>query len=238
MRTRRQWFRLGLSAGIPICLGYFAVSFALGIAARQADMTALQATLMSLTCVTSTGEYALITIIGAGGAFLEVAITEAIVNMRYLLMSTALTQKLAHKTTLLHRLALSFCMTDELFAISSAQEGTLCPWYTYGAAVISVFGWCLGTCLGVVVGNILPPRLVSAFGVALFGMFVAIVVPAAKKSRVLAGLVLVSMAVSWGVEVLPVISQLSSGFRIILLTVLISAAGAILFPVKEDAADA
>ena len=125
MKEKRRWFRLGLSAGIPICLGYFAVSFALGIAAREADMTALQATLMSFTCVTSTGEYAAITLIGSGAVYLEMAVTQAIVNMRYLLMSTALTQKLAPKTSFLHRLCLSYCMTDELFGISIAQEGKL-----------------------------------------------------------------------------------------------------------------
>lgn len=238
MKEKRRWFRLGLSAGIPICLGYFAVSFALGIAAREADMTALQATLMSLTCVTSTGEYAAITLIGSGAVYLEMAVTQAIVNMRYLLMSTALTQKLSPKTSFLHRLCLSYCMTDELFGISIAQAGKLCPWYTYGAAIVAVFGWCAGTFLGVIVGNILPARLVSALGVALFGMFIAIVVPPAKNNRVIAGLVLASMAVSWATTVIPVIRELSSGFRIILLTVVISAAGAVLFPVKEENTDA
>ena len=166
------------------------------------------------------------------------AVTQAIVNMRYLLMSTALTQKLAPKTSFLHRLCLSYCMTDELFGISIAQEGKLCPWYTYGAAIVAVFGWCAGTFLGVIVGNILPARLVSALGVALFGMFIAIVVPPAKNNRVIAGLVLASMAVSWATTVIPVIRELSSGFRIILLTVVISAAGAVLFPVKEENTDA
>jgi len=235
LKEKRRWFRLGLGAGIPICLGYFAVSFALGIAAREADMTALQATLMSLTCVTSTGEYAAITLIGGGAALLEMAVTQAIVNMRYLLMSTAMTQKLSSDTSFLHRLCLSCCMTDELFGISVAQEGRLCPWYTYGAAIVAVLGWCTGTCLGVIVGNILSARLVSALGVALFGMFVAIVVPPAKKNRVIAGLVLVSMLISWVSTVIPVVSDLSSGFRIILLTVVISAVGAILFPAQEDA---
>lgn len=234
LNSKGRLFRLGLSAGIPICLGYFAVSFALGIAAREADMTALQATLMSLTCVTSTGEYAAITLIGSGAALVEMAITQAIVNMRYLLMSTALTQRLAPKTSFLHRLCLSYCMTDELFGISIAQKGNLCPWYTYGATIVAVLGWCLGTCLGVIVGNILPARLVSALGVALFGMFVAIVVPPARENKIIAGLVLASMAVSWLSTVIPGIRDISSGFRIILLTVVISAVGAVLFPAKEE----
>ena len=232
MKEKRRWFRLGLSAGIPICLGYFAVSFALGIAAREADITALQATLMSLTCVTSTGEYAAITLIGSGAVYLEMAVTQAIVNMRYLLMSTALTQKLAPKTSFLHRLCLSYCMTDELFGISIAQEGKLCPWYTYGATIVAVFGWCAGTCLGVIVGNILPARLVSALGVALFGMFVAIVVPEMKKTKP----VILAVAIAAGVSVLLhyVFTFISAGFSIVISGVVASAITALFFPIKED----
>ena len=238
MNSKGCWFRLGAKAGIPICLGYFAVSFALGIAARQANMSALQATIMSLTCVTSTGEYAAITLIGAGAAYLEMAVTQAIVNMRYLLMSTALTQKLSPQMPAWNRFLLPLCVTDELFGISVAVDGTLDPTYTYGAAIVSVSGWCLGTCLGVILGNILPTRVVSALSVALFAMFVAIVVPPAKKSRPIAGMVLAAMLLSWLFTVVPFLGAISSGFRIILITVLVSALGAAFFPVKEDAENA
>ena len=230
-------FRRGLAAGIPICLGYFAVSFALGIAAKEAGLGALQATLMSLTCVSSTGQYAAVTLIAAGSPFLEIAATEAVVNIRYLLMSAALTQKLRPETGLLHRLLLGFCVTDEIFGVSVAFEGPLRPAYTYGAAAISVLGWCAGTCAGVLVGNILPARLSSALGIALFGMFIAIMVPPARENRVVAGLILTAMLLSWLSGVIPGVREISSGFRVILLTLAVSAAGALLFPVREEARD-
>lgn len=233
MKGSFLWFRKGLAAGIPICLGYFAVSFALGIAAREAELGALAATLMSLTCVSSTGQYAALTLIAAGSPALEMAATQAVVNIRYLLMSTALTQKLDPETPLHQRLLLGFCVTDELFGISVSFEGPLRPAYTYGAAVVSILGWCAGTCAGVLVGNILPVRLASALGIALFGMFIAILVPPAREDRVVAGLVLTAMVLSWLSGVVPGMREISEGFRIILLTVGISAAGALLFPIRE-----
>ena len=233
MKEATHWFRQGLAAGIPICLGYFAVSFALGIAAKEAGLGALAATLMSLTCVSSTGQYAALTLIAAGASAVEMAATQAVVNIRYLLMSTALTQKLGSESPLWQRLLLGFCVTDELFGISTAFEGSLRPAYTYGAALVSVMGWCAGTCAGVLVGNVLPARLASALGIALFGMFIAILVPPARENRVIAGLVLAAMAFSWLSGILPGVREISEGFRIILLTVSVSAAGALLFPIRE-----
>ena len=233
MKEALHWFRRGLAAGIPICLGYFAVSFALGIAAKEAGLGALSATLMSLTCVSSTGQYAALTLMAAGSSALEMAATQAVVNIRYLLLSTALTQKLDPGSPLWQRLLLGFCVTDELFGISAAFEGPLRPAYPYGAALVSVLGWCAGTCAGVLAGNVLPARLASALGIALFGMFIAILVPPARDNRVIAGLILSAMALSWLSGVLPGVREISDGFRIILLTVSVSAAGALLFPIRE-----
>ena len=149
-------------------------------------------------------------------------------------MSCALSQKLAPETPLIHRLLIAFDITDEIFGISVSVTGTLNPFYNYGAMTVAIPGWALGTVFGVVTGNILPTSLVSALGVGLYGMFLAIIIPPARKNKVIAAVVTVSMAMSFAFSKLPVISRLSSGIRVIILTVVISLAAALLFPVKED----
>ena len=231
--TKRQ-YRSGLRDGVPIGLGYFAVAFTLGIAARNAGLTAGQATLASLLLNASAGEFAGFTLIAADAAYWEVALMEAIANARYLLMSCALSQKLAPTCALRHRLLIGFDVTDEIFAISVAVSGKLNPFYTYGAMTVAIPGWALGTGLGVVMGNVLPARLVSALSVGLYGMFLAIIIPPARQSRVVLGVVLVSMAASFAASRLTLFAGISSGIRIILLTVLIAGAAAVLFPVQDE----
>lgn len=187
MDNNSTWFKRGLRDGVPIFLGYLAVSFTLGIAARNAGLTAFQATLMSLTNNTSAGEFAALGLIGSGASFMEMAVTQFIVNIRYLLMSCALSQKLDTKVPFIHRPLIAFDVTDEIFGVSISAEGKLNPFYTYGLICIALPGWALGTYLGVVTGNILPPRALSALSVALYGMFIAIIIPPAKGNRVLAG---------------------------------------------------
>ena len=228
------WFRRGLKDGLPIALGYLAVSFSLGIAAKNAGMTAWQTTLMSLTNNTSAGEFAALSVIGAGAPYLEMAVTQLIINLRYLLMSAALSQKLDPGLPLIHRLLVGFEVTDEVFGVSIAVDGRLNPYYTYGMMCMAIPGWALGRCLGVVMGNALPARIVSALSLALYAMFLAIIVPPARKSRVLAGVILVAMAASLACSVLPVLRGISSGMRIIILTVVIAGAAAYFFPIKED----
>lgn len=228
------WFRRGLKDGLPIALGYLAVSFSLGIAAKNAGMTAWQTTLMSLTNNTSAGEFAALSVIGAGAPYLEMAVTQLIINLRYLLMSAALSQKLDPGLPLVHRLLVGFEVTDEVFGVSIAVDGRLNPYYTYGMMCMAIPGWALGSCLGVVMGNALPARIVSALSLALYAMFLAIIVPPARKSRVLAGVILVAMAASLACSVLPVLRGISSGMRIIILTVVIAGAAAYFFPIKED----
>ena len=216
----RQVLVNGIRDGIPIGLGYFAVSFSLGIAARKAGLSPFQGFLASLFNNASAGEYAAFTLIAA--------------NARYLLMSCALAQRFSPDTPFFHRFLIGYDVTDELFGITIARPGWLNPYYTYGAILVAAPAWSIGTALGIIAGNLLPLRAVSALSVALYGMFLAIIIPPARKSRVVAGLVAVSFFLSFICSYLPGISTLSDGTRTILLTVLISCAGAILFPVKTE----
>ncbi len=214
-------------------MGYFAVSFALGITARNCGLHAFQAFLMSLLMVASAGEYAAVTLIASGAGVVEMIITSLIVNLRYFLMSCSLTQKLRPGAPLIHRFLLPQGITDEIFGLSVSVDGWLNPFYTYGMLIISAAGWCAGTVLGVVMGNILPAWVTNGLSVAMYGMFLAIIIPPARKSGFILGLVIVSMAGSGLFAVLPGIRQVSSGFRIIILTVLIAGAAAWIRPIEE-----
>ena len=234
MTDRGKWFLKGLKDGIPIMLGYFAVSIALGISARNAGMTAAQATLASALIMASAGQYIGFTLIAAGASYLEIVVMEAIANARYLLMSTALSQKVDPALPLRHRLLMGLWITDEIFGVSVSVEGRLNPYYNYGMAAVATPGWALGTLAGVVLGNVLPVRVVSALSVGLYGMFISIFVPPARKNRIIAGLVLISFAASWAFNALPWFDGISSGLKIILLTVAISLGAALLFPVERE----
>ena len=235
----RRAFRDGARDGVPIALGYFAVSFSLGIVARNVGMTPIQGMITSALCNASAGEYAGFTMIAAGAAYIEMAIVTLIANARYLLMSCAMSQRMDPDMPFFHRLLMAFDITDELFGITIARPGCLNPWYMYGAIALALPGWAVGTALGALAGNLMPWRLVSAFSVALYGMFLAIIIPPARKSRILAGLIAISFAASYLAEHLPGISSISSGTRTIILTVVLSSAAAILFPhpAEDSAAD-
>ena len=232
--TDKMNYREGLRDGVPIALGYLAVAFTLGIAARNFGIHAFPATIMSLTNFTSAGEFAALGIISAGAPYLEMVFSQAIINLRYLLMSCALSQKLAPDVSLFHRFWTGFFITDEIFGVSSGRPGYLNPFYTYGTASIAIPGWALGTCLGVILGTALPDRITRALSVALYGMFLAVIIPPARKDRIIAGLVVLSMLASYLFTMIPALSGISSGMRVIILTVLISGAAAFLFPIKED----
>lgn len=230
----KKEFKEGMRDGIPIGLGYLAVSFSLGVAAKSAGLTAFQGFIASLLNNASAGEYAGFTVIAANASYLEMMLMTLIANARYLLMSCALSQKFAPDTPLRHRLLVGYDVTDEIFGITIARPGILDPYYTYGAIVIAAPCWAGGTALGVIAGNLLPLRVVSALSVALFGMFLAVIIPPARKNRVVAAFVLISFLASFAAANLPYISQLSSGTRTIILTVGISAVAAALFPVREE----
>ena len=237
MTQKKLWFLRGMRDGVPIGLGYFAVAFALGINAAAAAITPWQSFLMSLLNVTSAGEAAAIALLGVGTTYVELAFTQLVINLRYLLMSCSLSQKIAPETSVLHRLLVGYGVTDEIFGISMAVEDKLTPYYSYGAILVAAPAWALGTLLGALMGNILPVSAVSALSVALYAMFLAIILPPARKSRVIAGLVGVSMlasaALSFACERFAW-TGFTEGFRIITLTVVISLAAALLFPVKEQ----
>lgn len=226
-----------MKAGIPIAMGYFAVAIALGIAAMRAGVGVIASAVASLLTNASAGEYIAFTLIAAGASYIELVAMEAVANARYLLMSAALSQKLERGTSTLKRLLLGFTVTDEIFGVSMMQEGYLNPYFTYGAFTVATAGWTGGTLLGAIMGDVLPASAVGALGVGLYGMFISVFVPEAKKNRIVALLVLVSFALSAAFEYLPYISSLSSGLRVIILTVVISLGAAIFFPVKEESQD-
>lgn len=232
-------YKKGLRDGIPIALGYFAVSFTLGIAAREAGLTAFQATLMSFTNSTSAGEFAAISAISAGSVtYLEMAVMQAVINLRYLLMSCALSQKIDTKVGMLHRLIMGGGITDEIFGISVSVTDKLSPFYMYGAMSLAIPSWAAGTCFGVVLGSVLPANVISALSIALYGMFLAVIIPPARDNKIIALIVAVSMAASYLFSIAPVLKEISSGMKVIILTVIISMAAAFLFPIEEENADA
>ncbi|MGM9519576.1 MAG: AzlC family ABC transporter permease [Phascolarctobacterium sp.] len=227
-------YREGLHDGIPIGLGYFAVAFSLGIICRSSGFSVFQGFLVSLLNNTSAGEFAAITLIGAGASYMEIALVTLIANARYLLMSCALSQRFAPETAFVHRLGVAFAVTDELFGIAIARPGMLNPWYYYGAMSLAIPGWATGTALGILAGSELPTRIVSALSVALYGMFLAVIIPPAKQSRVILIVVLLSFLASFIASAWHLLAALSGGTRTILLTVSISALAAWLRPVREE----
>ena len=234
MNTRFKLLREGFRDGIPIGLGYLAVSFSLGVAARNAGLSAIQGFIISLLNNASAGEYAGLTVIASDAPYLEMVLMTLIANARYMLMSCALSQKFSPDTSLIHRFCIGFDVTDELFGITIARPGMLEPFYAYGAYFIAALCWASGTALGVIAGNILPLRVVSALSVALFGMFIAIIIPPSRTNHIVGIFVLLSFASSYAATKLPVISTLSDGTRTIILTVLLAGIAAALFPEKDE----
>lgn len=236
--TRREVYLAGVHDGVPIALGYFVVSFALGIAAKNAGLSPLEGFIASLLNNASAGEYAAFTVIASDAPYMTMALITLVANARYMLMSCVLSQKCPADLPLIHRVLVGFDVTDEIFGITIARKGPLNPFYNYGAMTVALPGWSVGTALGVIAGNVLPVSVVSALSVALFGMFLWIIVPPARDNRVVGLLVIASFALSFLAGLAPMISELSAGTRTIILTVLIAGAGALLAPIdtaKEDA---
>ena len=228
------FFKKGIKDGIPIFLGYLAVSFTFGIAAKNAEISVGEAVLMSATNLTSAGQFAALDVIAGSASYFEMAFTQLIINLRYCLMSSALSQKISHKMPFFHRFIMSFGVTDEIFGLSVNVQGKISPFYSYGIMSVAIPGWTFGTLLGIISGSLLPERILSALSVALYGMFIAVIIPAVRKSKIIAGIVVVSMLLSLTFTKIPVLSNISSGFRIIILTVVIAGIAAFLFPIKEN----
>ena len=209
------------------------MAFALGLAARGAGLTAFQGFLASLLNNASAGEYAGFTAIREGLPYWQTALVTLVANARYLLMSCALSQRFAPETPFYHRIFIGFDLTDELFGITVARPGPVIPRYSYGAMLMALPGWSLGTMAGIMASHLLPERLVDALGVALFGMFLAIIIPPARKSRVIAGLVATSFGASYAFARLPGLRELSGGTRTVILTLLLAGLAAAFFPAPE-----
>lgn len=230
---KSESFRKGLRDGVPIGLGYFAVSFTFGMMAVSGGLSIWQAVLISLTNLTSAGQFAGLDIIIMSGSYWEMALTQLIINLRYCLMSFSLAQKLRRDEPRIHRYAVAFGITDEIFGVSASQEGKVSAFYNYGAMCVAIPGWTLGTLVGAVSGNILPDFIVSALSVAIYGMFLAVIIPPAKKNKAVLGVVIGAMAVSSLFKFAPVLNQVSSGFVIIITTVLVAGGAAYFCPVEE-----
>ena len=230
----RQIYLRGVKQGIPVGLGYFVVSFTIGIAARKASLTAFQATVMSLTNLTSAGQFASFALIASGAPYVEMVISQAVINLRYCLMSCALSQKVDSRLPMHHRLFMAFGVTDEIFGLAISQRGKLDPWYTYGVMSVAVPGWSLGTLAGVLSTGVLPRTFLNAMNMALYGMFIAVFMPAAREDKKLLPVIFLSMALSTLLQVLPWFDFISSGMKIILLTLVISMGAAVIMPVPEE----
>ncbi len=230
----KQEFRQGLKDGVPIALGYFSVSFSFGILALAGGLSIFQAGLTSITNVTSAGQFAGLKIIIAGGTLLEMAMTQFIINLRYALMSLSLSQKLSSEVTFWQRLAIAFANTDEIFAVAMGRQKSLTFPYMVGLQILPILGWTAGTVIGAAAGSILPAAVNSALSVALYGMFIAIVIPAARKARPVLFVVILAVLMSCILYYVPVFSGVSSGMAIIICTVAASVVGAVLFPVREE----
>ncbi len=232
----KQPFFKGLRDGIPIALGYLSVSFGFGILCVNLGLSVLAASGISLSNLTSAGQVAGVQIIAAGGTLIEMVLTQLVINVRYSLFAISLSQKLDDSFTTPHRIAASFGITDEIFAVSYAQEGKVKPTYMYGVILISAAGWVLGTFLGAVLGQILPEAVSAAMGIMLYSMFLAIFVPPAKKERGV--LVAVIAAALCSILFNTVLTFVSGGFAVIISALASAAICALLFPVAEEEEDA
>lgn len=226
-------FKRGFMAGIPIALGYFAVSFTFGIVAVSGGLSWWEATLISALNLTSAGQFAGLNIMLAGGTLIEMALSQFVINLRYALMSMALSQKADKSINLFYRCFYSFFHTDEIFAVAAGEKSFSRRFF--GGLVISPFaGWTLGTLCGAIGGEILPDLLCNALGIALYGMFIAIFVPAAKKSSKVMWVVLIAVVLSSCFYYIPGLNQISSGFAIIICAVTAAVIGALIFPVEVE----
>ena len=226
----------GLKRGLPICLGYIPVSFTFGLMVVEGGLPPWFAILISITNLTSAGQFAGLGIILQDGSLLELGVTTFIINLRYMLMSLALSQKIDPLMSFIKRALISFGVTDEVFAIASIEVKGLTFTYMTGLIIPPIFGWTLGTAMGAIVSSILPNQIQNAMGIALYAMFIAIVIPVAKKSKQVAIIVLISIIIHSILTWWHIFDDISGGWKLIIATTIASAGGAYLFP-KEDKED-
>lgn len=229
-------FRKGLKDGMPICLGYLSVSFAFGIMATQGGLPVWVALLISMTNLTSAGQVAGTQLILAGGTYVEIAVTTFIINIRYMLMSLSLSQKVESRMTNLQRWVLAFGITDEIFAVAIQQKEEVNAKYLSGLVITPYVGWALGTLLGATATGLLPDSLRNALGIAIYGMFIAIIIPPACKAKPIAMVVLLATVLSCCFKWLPILNRISSGWVIIICAVVVSAYAAVRYPIDDEPA--
>lgn len=232
--TKKEQFIYGVKRGIPIGLGYIPVSFTFGLMAVNGGLPLWLTVFISLTNLTSAGQFAGTSLILAGASYLEITLTTFVINIRYMLMSLSLSQKLAKGITLPQRLVFGFGITDEVFSVASTEDGKLSNEYMLGLISTPIIGWSFGTLLGGLICSALPEALSSAMGIALYGMFIAIIIPPAIASRPVLLIILISVLITVILRYMPMFSFISDGFRTIIATIIGAAAGAYFFPVKEE----
>lgn len=230
---KKQEFLEGIRDGIPICLGYFSVSMAFGLTAVLSGVPVWAAVVISLTNLTSAGQFAGMNLLAAQGFLVEIGFTTLIINLRYFLMSISVSQKVEMGMTMKERLAVSFGITDEIFAVSMQRTKELTSAYLAGLIILPVVGWTGGTFVGAVATSFMPEALSNALGIALYGMFIAVIVPPAREHKNVLFTVVAAIAASVAYTYLPVIKNLSGGWRIILITIAVCLLAAWLFPVEE-----
>lgn len=231
---KEKAFFAGMKAGMPVCVGYFSVSFGFGAMAIAQGLTVWQAVFISASNLTSAGQFAGLTVIAAGAAILEMILTQVVINSRYALMSLALGQRLGPSVGVGKRLIAAFFNTDEVFALGMTRGKQLTTGFFVGAGVVAALGWTSGTAMGAIAGSLLPESIRMALGVMLYGMFIAIVVPQAKEEKPILVAVLLALLLSCLFAWMPGLKQISSGLAIVICTVLAASACALLFPVKDE----
>lgn len=227
-------FNKGIKDSIPIALGYFSVSIAFGLMATDAGLTTMEALIISFTNLTSAGQFAGVTVIASAGTYIEMALTQLVINSRYSLMAISLSQKINSKFKGVYRAVLGFAITDEIFAVAIGNKDEVSKEYFTGLMIFPVIGWSAGTVTGAVLGNIMPLIITNALGIALYGMFIAVVVPKARENIHILITVSMAIVISAIIYYIPIFSVISSGFAIIISAVIASVAGALLFPAKEE----
>ena len=227
-------FKNGVRDGIPIALGYFAVSFSIGIMVVSSGLSVFQGTIISASNLTSAGQFAGIKVIAASGTILEMIITQFIINLRYGLMSLAMSQKFSEKIKLWQRFVIAFANTDEIFAVAMAHGKSLTFHYMIGLQSLPIIGWVAGTILGGVSGKLMSHTLQVATGVALYGMFIAIVIPAGRKSRPVLFTACTAVIISSVIYYIPLFSFISGGMSIIISTIISAGLSAFLFPIEDE----
>ena len=222
---KREYLK-GLKAGIPICLGYLAVSFTFGLVAVNGGMPIWMAFVISITNLTSAGQFACTKLILASAGFFEIALTTLVINLRYSVMSLTLSQKLKEGTGRLHRLLFSFGITDDTFVVASMEKAPLTSGYMYGLITLPIFGWSFGTFLGGSISTLLTKTMQNAMGIALYGMFIGLTIPAARKSVKVLLVMLLAIAISCVIKFVPIFGSISSGFCVIISAIIASTIGA------------